>query len=218
MCTWLCHRRSMSERMHYYPNAFPALASISPRALWVAVGSPDTVCACDFHAAEQVIRNDWQARFVLLKDYVKSAKDCDQRFMKVEVEQDLADLACDLVATRGRRFNRGVVFKEWVPLVHYSSGGRPVTNEWRLVFANGALISADPNSFQEAGDCAEPPPQIVSAAQEAVLKIGSPYMTVDLAEGEDGWIALETGDGGVSGPAPSQDLEQHWAALAKSFG
>jgi len=43
-------------------------------------------------------------------------------------------------------------------------------------------------------------------------------MTVDFAEGEDGWIALEAGDGGVSGPAPSQDLEQHWAALARGFG
>lgn len=61
------------------------------------------------------------------------------------------------------------------------------------------------------------PRRIMAAAQEAAQRLGSPYLTVDLAEGEAGWIALEVGDGGVSGPAPFQDLEAHWTALAQCF-
>ncbi|CAE7218308.1 asaB [Symbiodinium sp. CCMP2592] len=34
--------------------------------------------------------------------------------------------------------------------------------------------------------------------------IPNPYITIDVAEAETGWIVLEAGDGGVSGPAPGQ--------------
>lgn len=205
------------ERAHYYPNVYPALRNISPNAVWVAVESPQTVCAERFKDAVQIIEGWPDCRFVLLKDFVKSPKDSTQRFMKAEVGPELTELACELVAVRGVRFNRGVVFKEWMPLVNYMARRGPVTNEWRLFFMCGKLVSMDPNSFQDGTCCSQPPDEIIAAVCEAVMQIGSPYMTVDLAEGEDRWFALEAGDGGVSGPAPWQDIELHWASLVKYF-
>merc|ERR1712037_1002077 len=104
-----------------------------------------------------------------------------------------------------------------MPLVNYMARCGPVTNEWRLFFMSGKLVSMDPNSFQDCTCCSRPADEIIAAVCEAVVQIGSPYMTVDLAEGEDRWFVLEAGDGGVSGPAPGQDMELHWACLVKYF-
>ncbi|CAE7218323.1 p2xE [Symbiodinium sp. CCMP2592] len=62
--------------------------------------------------------------------------------MKVPVDGDLSELACDFVAARGSQFNEGVVFKENVDLVRYPARGEPTTNEWRLWFLGGPCLRA----------------------------------------------------------------------------
>jgi len=149
----------------------------------------------------------------MLKDYIKSVKE-QARFFKVPVEE-AAEAACELVHARGLRFERGVVFKQWVQLALYpgkqTSAGAP--NEWRLWFCRGELLSMHPNSFQS--DAAPPPPAAsVAAAARAAAGLDSPFLAVDLAEREDGeWICLESNDGGASGPAPEQDLVEFWRRL-----
>lgn len=200
---------------HLFPATFAALRPLSPRAEWVSV-DPKRVQPANFAEVVQSV-SGWGCPYVLLKDFVKSAKAHGQRFMKVPVDGDLSELACDFVAARGSQFNEGVVFKEYVDLVRYPARGEPTTNEWRLWFMQGLLVEASPNSFQ--GDAAVPPPEALLAEVAKMAKcIPNPYITIDVAEAETGWIVLEAGDGGVSGPAPGQDLRHHWQLLAAHFG
>lgn len=203
------------EKVHYYPCAYPALTAISPRAAWVTIDAE----AVQPEAFTQVLQKvtNWGCSHVVLKDFVKSAKTEGNRFMKVAINNELPDLACEFVHIRGRRFNRGVVFKEWVELEYCKNRGEYVTNEWRLWFCRGELLAVTPNSFQD-DSCDKVPEAMIAAACEAAKNLASPYLTIDLAEGVTGWIALEAGDGGVSGPAPNQNMAEHWAALAHCFG
>lgn len=204
------------ERALYYPLAYDALAPLSPPATWVPVpqhppGSsiiPRSlfVAACNEAAS-------WPGcEFVMLKDYIKAAKE-QGRFFKVAVEE-AAECACELVHARGSRFERGVVFKQWVQLAFYPGKQEPkATNEWRLWFCRCAMLSMHPNSFQS--EVAPPPPAAaVDAAIAAATRLDSPFLAIDLAERDDGeWICLESNDGGASGPAPEQDLTAFWRML-----
>ena len=149
----------------------------------------------------------------MLKDYIKSVKE-QGRFFKVPVEE-AAELACELVHARGNRFERGIVFKQWVQLAFYPGKQTMATpNEWRLWFCGSEMLSMHPNSFQ--GDAApSPPAEAMTAAVHAAAKLDSPFVAIDLAEREDGeWICLESNDGGASGPAPEQDLVEFWRTLS----
>ena len=204
------------EGVHYYPKAYPKLAALSPRATWVPVNAPDAVCESMFSKAVSEVKS-WGCKYVLLKDYVKSAKEQTQRFLKVPVDTNLAELCCELVHVRGRRFYRGVVLKEHVELRHYSARGCPRPNEWRMFFAGGRCLAVVPNSFQDA-EAAHPPDEVLDWAHVSASCLTSPYLTIDIAEScNGGWFCLEAGDGGVSGPAPGQDLIEHWAALQQCF-
>lgn len=209
----------MYERAHYFPNAYNALMSMAPevkcpRAAWVLVDK-HTMCP-DVFASTVAEISKWKCSHVMLKDFVKSAKGQGDRFMQALVDDDLSTLACELVSVRGARFNRGVVFKELKNLERYEVRGEYTTNEWRLWFGNYNLLEASPNSFQGV-NCLRPPDDVLAAVTRAARQIANPYMTVDIAEDEDGWIVLEAGDGGVSGPAPNQDMTQHWTILMKCF-
>ena len=204
------------ERALYYPLAYTALAPLSPPATWVPVPryQPGSIVPRSIFVDAAKEAASWPGcEFVMLKDYIKSVKE-QARFFKVPVEE-AAEAACELVHARGLRFERGVVFKQWVQLALYpgkqTSAGAP--NEWRLWFCRGELLSMHPNSFQS--DAAPPPPAAsVAAAARAAAGLDSPFLAVDLAEREDGeWICLESNDGGASGPAPEQDLVEFWRRL-----
>jgi hypothetical protein len=45
------------------------------------------------------------------------------------------------------------------------------------------------------------------------MNLQSNFYTVDFAMSEGEWIVIEVGDGGVSGPAPTQDLHQLYSAM-----
>lgn len=203
------------EDLHYYPNSYPFLAAMSPHATWVQVESLSAVCEELFADVIEEVKA-WGCRYVLIKDYVKSLKDQSKRFMKVRVDHNLAESCCNFVAARGHRFNRGVVLKEWVEMAHYSGHREAALNEWRLFFARGQLLAQLPNSFQDKR-ADQVPLSVVEWAKNVATCLGSPYLTIDVAEGISGWFCLEAGDGGVSGPAPGQDLPEHWAALRRCF-
>mmetsp|Transcript_26075 Transcript_26075/g.43059 ORF Transcript_26075/g.43059 Transcript_26075/m.43059 type:complete len:330 (+) Transcript_26075:261-1250(+) len=206
------------ERAHYYPLALTyALAPISPRACWAAVQQPADVRTAHFERLAYCT-SQWGCEAVMMKDFVKSAKGQAQRFMRITEMEDLAELACELVQVRGSAFNRGIVVKELKPLMHYRAHGEPVTNEFRLFYGRGELLEPPcPNSYQGTST-EKPPAAMVQATTRAARALRSPYVSIDLAESADGsWFCLESGDGGFSGPATTQDLEAHWAALKACF-
>ena len=162
-----------------------------------------------------------------------------------ELAERAAELAMQR-ARKGRLY-RGVVLKEGVPLQVYpadcrsatlppppaATGGGFVANEWRLWFARPGydvppqLLRAMPNSLQDATRVAAPPRELIGRCAELAEELGNPYLTVDVAETEDElpgpeagqrWIVLEVGDGAASGPAPGQDMSDHWRQLWVVFG
>eukprot|EP00755_Sulcionema_specki_P026403 Sspe_Gene.85549::Locus_56294_Transcript_1_1_Confidence_1.000_Length_1306::g.85549::m.85549 len=257
------------DKANHYPYAYPHLKGISPLAVWTPVPDPLEVSPLLFAGAVREVYENWDRSavtssaitHVMLKDYVKSTKATQSgvQFLKVPIRGEggktpgeLEHIAALLVKerTRSAEFHKGVVFKEHVPLQQYRSSnpanskglGLPSfsSNEWRLWFVMGCLVSVAPNSFQDCAreydlsSCehraaierdssrtdvpAPPPPDMLTAAREAAVAIGSPYLTIDLAETESGkWIALESGDGGVCGPACVQDVDLHWRHLSKAF-
>lgn len=111
------------EAAHYYPNAYPFLKEFSPKAHWVPVDRPEEIGAEAFADALLIVRG-WNARSVALKDYVKSAKHKSPHLLCVDVDDDLPAAAVELVRARAGRFNRGVVFKEYVPTRVYDKPRR----------------------------------------------------------------------------------------------
>lgn len=108
---------------------------------------------------------------VMLKDYVKSAK---PHFLKVPIEPEfpgsssLAQHAVDFVHERGISFNRGVVFKEHVPMPERESSRA----EWRLWFIGGKLHSVNFNSEGDLhGATPRVPQRFLEAAEEAATKL-----------------------------------------------
>ena len=54
---------------HFFPLSYAAFAELSPRAVWLPTdGRPES-----FQEAVEVVRA-WNCKYVVLKDYVKSAK------------------------------------------------------------------------------------------------------------------------------------------------
>ena len=202
---------------HYYPNVYNYISMLSPKSLW---------CPCSSPPLENEIINtitqvhQWDCKYILMKDYVKSAKYTSEQFTKIANTSigHLSELSTDLVYARGTSFNKGVVYKEYVPLKDYQYRGSIVKNEWRYFFGlKGYLISVDSNSNQ-SNNCTKPNEYITSQITSIASKIDSPYMTIDVAETvHNEWIILETGDGGVSGPSTGMDLQSHWNTLFTIF-
>ncbi len=95
--------------------------------------------------------------------------------------------------------------KEFLSLKFY--GER--TNEYRVFYANGEIVSISRNSGQE-NFTPEPPKELV----EKYRNLPSIYYTIDFAELADGtWKIMEAGDGSVSGLSEFQDAEQYFRAL-----
>ena len=98
---------------------------------------------------------------------------------------------------RGKLFTGGFCIKEFVDLKKY--GER--TNEWRVFYMNGNIISISKNSAQP--DFATKVPRTLV---EKYKNLPSPFYTVDYAELADGsWKILEAGDGQVSGLSDDQN-------------
>jgi hypothetical protein len=110
---------------------------------------------------------------------------------------------------RGKLFNRGVVLREFLPIVERGSDirGLPLVEETRLFFWQGDLLIAP--------DKSSPGPLDEIARWTAIARrFQSPFMTIDVALLEDGsWKIVETGDAQVSGLPTGLDPERFYASL-----
>lgn len=145
----------------------------------------------------------------MLKDFVKSVKGTSFP-MCIETplsQMELDSLLDEFRHLRGDLFTEGVAFKEYVDLKRYSNA----TNEWRAFYLKGSLLNVCRNSNQV--DTTPAPSLNMIASCEG---LGSPFYTVDFAEGADGgWIVLETGDGQVSGLATAMDAVIYYQILSE---
>ena len=87
-----------------YPNAYPYLKSLSPRAIWKEcdLGGKEVITQDNFVEIANIVVSSWGCQSVMIKDYVKSAKDTSdddgKRFLEVPANDpiELAERAVEL--------------------------------------------------------------------------------------------------------------------------
>lgn len=176
------------ERMHIFPNIYKWLEEDTPKTIFFPL-----------HARMDVEEIRRQLGEFLVKDYVKSAKNTDfPAYFGREISQAEFDRWMErFYEIRGDLLTGGILAKQYVKLKKY--GG--CTNEYRVFYLQGQLISVSRNSLQPEY-AAELPRDLA----EKYALLPSPFYTVDYAEKEDGqWVVVEAGDGGVSGLSVGQD-------------
>jgi hypothetical protein len=191
------------EEAHYLPLAYPHIQGHCPRSAWIVGDEVDA--AWNLYA-------EFSNSDAIIKDWVKSAKSRwkDGCFIPANTkEETFRQIYKVFRETRGKWFNRGVVLREFMPLVAHGSDirGLPTVEETRLFFWKGDLIVLP--------DERSPSPMDERARWEQLArKFKSPFMTVDVAHLIDGsWKVVEVGDGGVSGLPMGLDPMRFYAGL-----
>ncbi len=184
------------ERFHIFPNIYGEFVGDTPKMITVPPGG-----SCDLAQIKAQL-----GRF-MVKDYVKSVKGTDfpKYFSEDITEEEFGRQLEIFYKYRGSLLTGGLCFKQYVELMKYGEH----TNEWRVFYLFGNILSKCPNS--EGPSYAPAPPE------ELVKKyssLDSPYYTVDYAELADGsWKVLEAGDGSVSGLSPGQDMRAYFRGI-----
>ena len=184
-------------QMHLFPRAYNLINEDTPGILVY----PENERNVDL----QEIKNKFE-RF-MIKDYVKSEKGTDipKFFDKQTSEEDFFYWLDVFKQYRGKLFTGGICIKEYVDLKKYGEN----TNEWRVFYLNGNVLSVSRNSGQK-DFAAEVPKSLV----EKYRNLPSPFYTVDYGELSDGsWKILEVGDGQVSGLSDNQDAQAFFRAI-----
>ncbi len=195
------------ERFHIFPNIYGAFSEDTPKMITVPHGG-----SCDLVDLVDLAQIKAQLGRFMVKDYVKSVKGTDfPRYFSEDITEEEFGRQLEIFYKyRGSLLTGGLCFKQYVELMKY--GG--YTNEWRVFYLFGNVLSRCPNSGQP-NHAPAPPHELV----KKYSALDSPYYTVDYAELADGsWKVLEAGDGGVSGLSPGQDMGAYFRAVKISAG
>ena len=194
---------------HYLPNYYPLISGLTPPAAWTEGADLGEA----WRAARSLGDGPW-----IVKDHVKSAK---QRwdtacFIPRWADRAAFEQVCvNLLRYQGERFERGFVFKSFVPLerIGESPFGYPLSEEYRLFFFRGRLLSGAPYD-REGGSETD-----FDRFEEIADRFRSGFLTMDVARAADGgWLILEVGDGGVSLLPPRVEPEEFYRALKNRCG
>lgn len=181
--------------MHLFPNVYPMIKEDTAEMLCFPDGKIDV----------EMVKQHFN-RF-MIKDSVKSTKGTEfPAFFDCSVTQEEFDEKMKIFYKyRGDLLTGSICVKEYLNLKRYDGK----TNEFRVFYANGQIISVSRNSHQP-GDTSELPLKLA----EKYGNMKSPCYTIDYAELEDGsWKIIEAGDGGVSGLSPGQDAVAYYKSL-----
>lgn len=192
------------EEAHYFPLAYPHLEGSTARTGWISGDDP---------AEAWTLYQSFSRSDAIIKDWVKSAKHrwSDGCFLPAGTDAErFGEIFRTFRQARGDLFNRGVVIKEFLPLM--SSGtdmrGFPLTDETRLFFWRGKLIV---RPLESSTPCAL---DSLAEWESLARKFKSPFITIDVAPLTDGtWKVIEVGDAGVSGLPTGIAPEQFYARL-----
>lgn len=188
------------KRFHIFPNIYPELKCDTAPILTFPKGEN-----VDLHKIKKYFK-----RF-MVKDFVKSVKGTEfpQYFDSKISEADFAKWMQVFYKYRGDLFTGGICIKEYLELAR--DGNK--TNEYRVFYGNGEIISICANAGQ-GDNLPKPPRKLIEKYQG----LNSPYYTIDFAQLKNGeWKIIEAGDGGVSGLSIGQDYEAYFRALFYCF-
>jgi hypothetical protein len=196
------------DEAHYLPLAYPLLEGETAKTAWSHGDDLDEA----FRAAASLGPGP-----LVVKDFVKSAKHRwrDACFLPDASDRRAFDAVCSaLRAERGERFEKGFVFRRYLPLRErgVSMLGAPIHDELRLFFWRGELLALPAYDALPGG------PASLARFAELARRFRSPFLTIDVALADDGrWLVVESGDGGVSGIPPAIDDATFYAALAAAM-
>lgn len=156
----------------------------------------------------------------VLKGRTNSRKAQWSKRMFAQTRAEVYDIASEL-ANDPLIGPQGIIYREYVPLRQFEVcplSGMPFSNEWRLFFYKGHLLS---NSYYWT--CASdetiakadlPTPGFELAYKVAdIAKRHTTFFVLDIAEKEDGgWVVIEVNDGQMAG-CP----ETHWEEMYSSL-
>ena len=185
-------------RMHLFPLIYPEIEKHTPK----------TIFFDDIKNINIDLINASFTRF-MIKDYVKSVKEHDfPKYFETPVTYDELKIQVEkFIELRGSLFTGGIVFKKYVNLKKYGS----VTNEYRVFYLNGEIITISINSNQP-DNC----PYVPQSFADKFKNLPSNYYTVDFAELDNGdFTILETGDGQVSGLSPNQYIFKYYDEIRR---
>ena len=199
---------SAYEEAHYLPYAYPLTEGETPRSGWIE--------GDDVDAAWSLYAN-FKQQDAIIKDWVKSAKSRWKEGCFIPAgtsEERFREIYRVFREERSRLFNRGVVLREFMPIVERGSDirGLPIVEETRLFFWHGEILVTPQGN--------PPSPLDERARWEGIAKrFQSPFMTIDVAYLTDGsWKIVEVGDGGVSGLPMGLEPERFFACLWNHSG
>lgn len=188
------------ERFHIFPNIYEKIY-------------PDTAEMIIYPQNAKIDLTEIKNKFnkFMIKDFVKSVKGTDfpKFFDRSVTEEEFQKQMEIFYRYRGDLFTGGICVKEFLDLKKYGDK----TNEYRVFYGNGEIISISRNSGQSPA--APLPPRKLT---EKYRVLHGKYYTVDYAEISDGsWKILEAGDGQVSGLSDGQDHNAYFRALYHCF-
>jgi hypothetical protein len=195
------------EQAHYLPLAYPLIEADTARSAWI---EGDGVEAA-WKLYQSFRRGD-----AIIKDWVKSAKRrwADGCFLPAETTQErFEEIFRVFLQERGKLFNRGVVVREYMPIVTHGHDmrGLPIVEETRLFFWRGELLVAPigrtPTPLDEA-----------DRWTDIARRFQSPFLSIDVAYLTDHrWRIVEVGDGGVSGLPMGMPADTFYGNLWKNI-
>ena len=188
------------KNCHHFPESYDYTKKYTSKSIFIKKWDDSIL---------QDISDFFEGKDFILKDFVKSEKQNPELFiMSGGISgEDLLDKVERFVEARGKDFNEGLVFKEFVNLKKYGNN----SNEWRLFFYEKRLISCSQNSNVKTTECSPPYTKI---AENVASQIDSNFFTIDIAEKEDGrWTIIETGDGQVSDTSPGQNCLEFYLSM-----
>ena len=196
------------DEAHYLPLAYRHLVGDAPRSQWIE--------GEDVEEAWELYQS-FQGGDAIIKDWVKSAKRRWREGCFIPAgttKAQFREIFSVFRTERGARFNRGVVLREFLPIVERGSEihGLPLIEETRLFFWQNQILvppsERSPSPLDEQWRW-----------EEIARRFRSPFLTIDVAFLTDGtWKVVEVGDGGVSGLPMGLDPERFFAALWNRVG
>lgn len=184
---------------HYLPLAIRHLGGLTAASVW-----NESDAEHDAWTLYETVRS----RPNLVKDWVKSAKHRwrEACFLPAGTDRErFGEIFRAFRAERGKLFERGVVFRTFLPLLQLGTDmrGMPIHQEYRIFFWNGEVLATTA------------PGELDPRWTEVARRFASPFLTLDVARAEDGgWWIIESGDGGVSGLPLALPPDTFYAALA----
>jgi hypothetical protein len=221
---------------YHLPNWYADLDGMTPKSIWFRTGEDqdfDLLMKGD-SVLPSIVWNEFRGGATIVKDFVKSRKhewydacfiprytppecepgDCPDSYWNRSWDNNVMRVVRNFVERQGESLVGGIVFREFIELKQigiHSKSRLPLVNEHRFFVLNNEVVYQAP--YWGEGDYSgnHPTPSDVA---EAISRLRAPFLTIDVAERENGgWEVVEVGNGETSGVPEGGDIFGFYRAL-----